>query len=68
VWDNRFGDSTWDIKETMRETYTYLFSDKSIFGDENFSCWGECKDHENSIRLEVVQLKWHLNILLLKYK
>ena len=51
------GDSTWELEETIRETYPYLFSGKSIFGDENFSCWGECKDLENYFRVEVVYFK-----------
>ena len=38
VWDDKSGDSTWELEEIIRETYPYLFSGKSIFGDENFSC------------------------------
>ena len=41
VWDDKSGDSTWELKETIRETYPYLFSGKSIFGDENFFLVGE---------------------------
>jgi len=36
VWDDRFGDSTWELEETIRETYPYIFSGKSIFEDKNF--------------------------------
>ncbi|XP_068483255.1 uncharacterized protein [Phaseolus vulgaris] len=25
VWDDKFGDSTWELEETIRETYPYLF-------------------------------------------
>lgn len=25
VWDDRFGDSSWEIEEIMRETYPYFF-------------------------------------------
>jgi len=57
VWDDRSGDSTWELEETIRKTYPYIFSGKSIFGDENFSCWGECKDLENYFRVEVVYFK-----------
>jgi len=31
VWVDRFGDSSWETKETMKESYPYLFSRKSIF-------------------------------------
>ena len=57
VWDDKSGDSTWELEGTIRETYPYLFSGKSIFGDENFSCWGECKGLENNLRVEVVYFK-----------
>ena len=46
LWDAKFGNSTYKMEETMRETYPYLFLGKSIFGDENFSCWEEYKDPE----------------------
>jgi len=40
VWDDRSGDSTWELEETIRETYPYLFSGKSIFVDEIFFLLG----------------------------
>jgi len=52
VWDDRSGDSTWELEETMRGTYSYLFSSKSIFRDKNFSYWGECKDLKNNLRVQ----------------
>jgi len=55
--DERFGDSTWEFEETMRETYPYLFFDKSIFGDENFLVGENVRTEKNSLRVEVVQLK-----------
>jgi len=40
LWDARSGDSTWELEETIRESYPHLFAGKSIFEDENFCCWG----------------------------
>jgi len=57
VWDDRSGDSTWELEEIIRETYPCLFSGKSIFGDNFFFCWGECKDLENNLRVAVVHFK-----------
>ncbi|XP_068483188.1 uncharacterized protein [Phaseolus vulgaris] len=30
VWDDKSGDSTWELEETIRETYPYLFSEYAI--------------------------------------
>ena len=38
LWDVRSGDSTWELEETIRESYPHLFTGKSIFEDENFYC------------------------------
>jgi len=56
VWDDKSGDSTWELEEIIRETYPYLFSGKSISGDD-FFCWGECKYLENNLRVAVVHFK-----------
>ena len=37
LWDARVGDSTWELKENIRENYPHLFPGKPIFEDENFS-------------------------------
>jgi len=57
VWVVRFGDSFRETKETMRESYPYLFSRKSIFEDENFLIGENVKIEKNSLRVEVVKLK-----------
>jgi len=57
VWVDRFGDSSWETKETMRESYPYLFSRKSIFNDKNFPVGKNVRIEKNSLRVQVVQLK-----------
>jgi len=36
LWDVITSDSTWELEETVRETYPHLFSCKSIFENEIF--------------------------------
>ncbi|XP_052723719.1 uncharacterized protein LOC108344536 [Vigna angularis] len=37
VWDDKTGDSTWEVEDAMRDLYPHLFLGKSsIFEDENF--------------------------------
>ncbi|XP_052728517.1 uncharacterized protein LOC108327384 [Vigna angularis] len=37
VWDDKTGDSTWEVEDAMRDLYPHLFPGKSsIFEDENF--------------------------------
>jgi len=56
-WDDKSINTTREIEVTIRETYPYLFSVKSIFEDKNFSCWKECKDLKNSFGANVVHSK-----------
>ena len=47
LWDARVGDFTWELEETIGESYSHLFPSQSIFEDENFSYWRECNNLEN---------------------
>nr|KYP64000.1 Retrotransposable element Tf2 [Cajanus cajan] len=42
LWDAATGEATWEVEQQCRERFPYLFP-KSIFGDENFYCWGGCE-------------------------
>nr|KYP44149.1 Retrotransposable element Tf2 [Cajanus cajan] len=43
LWDATTGEATWEVEQQCRERYPFLFPSKSIFGDENFCCWGGCE-------------------------
>jgi len=40
-------------RKIIKETYLYFFSSMSIFKDENFCCWEECNNLENSYRIKI---------------
>nr|KYP31545.1 Retrotransposable element Tf2 [Cajanus cajan] len=44
LWDAATGEATWEVEQQCRERYPFLFPSKSVFGDENFCCWGGCED------------------------
>nr|KYP45873.1 hypothetical protein KK1_032552 [Cajanus cajan] len=43
LWDAATGEATWEVEQQFRERYPFLFPSKSVFGDENFCCWGSCE-------------------------
>nr|KYP46661.1 hypothetical protein KK1_031760 [Cajanus cajan] len=43
LWDAATGEATWEGEQQFRERYPFLFPSKSVFGDENFCCWGGCE-------------------------
>nr|KYP35245.1 Retrovirus-related Pol polyprotein from transposon 17.6 [Cajanus cajan] len=45
LWDAATGEATWEVEQQFREHYPFLFPSKSVFGDENYCCWGGCEAH-----------------------
>nr|KYP61800.1 Retrotransposable element Tf2 [Cajanus cajan] len=43
LWDAATGEATWEVEQQCRDQYPFLFPSKSVFGDENFCCWGGCE-------------------------
>nr|KYP46506.1 Retrotransposable element Tf2 [Cajanus cajan] len=43
LWDAATGEATWEVEQQCKERYPFLFPSKSVFGDENFCCWGGCE-------------------------
>jgi len=57
MWDDKSSDATWELKKPLEKPILISFLVSQILGKKIYSCWGECKDLENSFREEVVYLK-----------
>jgi len=70
IRDDKSSDATSELEETIRETKPILISFlvSQFSGTKIFLVGENVRIEKNSLRVEMVQLKWHLNILLLKRK
>jgi len=67
VQDDRFGDSSWEIKETMRETYPYLFIACQFFRTKIFLVGKNVRTEKNSLSKSGI-IKMTLEYFIIKFK